>query len=263
MFDEDDPDYLVYRRKTCPCCRATVISRPVQLFIIKSIVGSIEHGKPSKGNSPPRGSPEAQDDPWVGLFPPVDAEGYYLSEDDGSDDEEDDDDEEDEDASDSDDDSVFQYGSESDAEPYEGGYVRARWEPPSVYVPVYGRGRLPHNINLLRRGVPIEMTLNDSLTLEYTHNRGISILVIDEGIRLYVGWNIVLSRDDLDGSGFVRWALEDVDVHEDRWHISDAVNGVLEYERLLREDEMEDYNTTDTEVWLEGSDDDDDEMGPI
>ena len=87
MVDEDDPLSLLYRTKSCPCCRTVVRSRPTQLFIIKSIASALDKAKSSDSR---RNSPPPDPDPWAGIFPdPDDA----MSTDDDEDEETDEEDE--------------------------------------------------------------------------------------------------------------------------------------------------------------------------
>ena len=52
---EADPLALIYRTKTCSCCRTVISSRPTQIFMIKAMVSALEKAKPSSSrrNSPP------------------------------------------------------------------------------------------------------------------------------------------------------------------------------------------------------------------
>ena len=66
MYD-DDPDAVLYRRKTCPVCRSAVLSRPIPVFLVKSIAVALEKVK-GNGNSSPRSSPPPEGDPWAGIL---------------------------------------------------------------------------------------------------------------------------------------------------------------------------------------------------
>jgi len=88
MYDDDDPDYLLCRKKTCPTCRAGIRNRPIPIFVVKSIASALSK---ARGTSPTTslstsGSLTADTDPWEGLFLPDDEIEDY-----GSEDEEDDD----------------------------------------------------------------------------------------------------------------------------------------------------------------------------
>jgi hypothetical protein len=159
MYDDDNENYLLYRQKTCPCCRAVVSSRPIPIFIVKTIATALAKTKNltlnrSRSN---RTSPAPDDDPWAGLFPPAEDETF--------DDDEDQDDDEDEDDGDVEwGMNVFAYGSASDEEPYEGEYVPAQWEPPSVNTHLedfpYDEAFQSDDLCMFRRGVTMEMIAN-------------------------------------------------------------------------------------------------------
>lgn len=73
--DYDDPHYIMHRQKSCPCCRATILHRPVPVFLVKSVAAALMK---AKGPGHTAGSPVARadgtstvtaDDVWAGLFP--------------------------------------------------------------------------------------------------------------------------------------------------------------------------------------------------
>jgi hypothetical protein len=263
MYDDDDPDYLMYRLKSCPCCRANVRDRPVPVFIVKAIAVTLAKGKEAKaGPSSVRASPPLalEGDPWAGLFPAVGEDEFGEDEDeDGNDDEDDDDDEDDEDDEEDEDDynewlaAVFAYGSESEGEPYEGEYVSPQWEPPSVDIDPndFGLEDLDNDdLNVLRRGATIDMF--DLYQMSYSHDEGLVAHVGDE--QLYLGWNIRLSADDDTGEEFIDYLSKDMLERPERWDITFGEGGGRVCHRLVMEDEVENYETTDSEVWI-GNDD--------
>ncbi|KAL0580443.1 hypothetical protein V5O48_001596 [Marasmius crinis-equi] len=72
--DAEDPEYLLTRQKTCPCCRAIITRRPAPVFLIKNAVEAVKKVKASadtaattarRSESPLIGD----EDPWEGLFP--------------------------------------------------------------------------------------------------------------------------------------------------------------------------------------------------
>ncbi|KAJ6568246.1 hypothetical protein DFH09DRAFT_1155044 [Mycena vulgaris] len=89
MLDrEAQEDYILHREKSCPCCRATVLRRPVPVFVVKSVVTALRAAVPTT-TAVAQGEEEA--DPWKGLFLPDyestsdddDGEGYESSEGEG------------------------------------------------------------------------------------------------------------------------------------------------------------------------------------
>ncbi|KAK1220415.1 hypothetical protein PQX77_016796 [Marasmius sp. AFHP31] len=79
--DAEDPEYLLYRQKSCPCCRAIITRRPAPVFLIKDAVDAVKKVKVSADTTTQRSeSPLIGDeDPWEGLFP---EEGNQDEEDD-------------------------------------------------------------------------------------------------------------------------------------------------------------------------------------
>ncbi|KAF8836835.1 hypothetical protein BDN67DRAFT_973689 [Paxillus ammoniavirescens] len=265
MYDNDDPDYLLRRRKTCPCCRSNVRHRPIPIFMIKAIVAAVAKGK---GGSHAGGSsssePASSDlDPWEGLFPCDDEEidDYGASddededydEDDGEDDSEDDD----EDDEDSAYDGVFSYGTDSDEESYHGVYVHPQWEPPNSVIDEddYLLDHLDESdLNCLRRGATIGMV--QTYEMQYSHQEG--LIAHDEGYnRIYLGWNIRLSADDESGEVYMGYIAEDMEARPDRWSIiEDEHDGVFEAHLLVPEEEVYEYRDSDSDNYMEidGSD---------
>ncbi|KZP30460.1 hypothetical protein FIBSPDRAFT_814735 [Athelia psychrophila] len=251
MYESDDPDYLVYRLKSCPCCRANVRERPLPLFILKGIAAAI-----LKSKSVPHVSPPPEGDPWEGLFPPV---GEDFGEDDDEDGLEDDDDDEDEEDEEDEEDynewltSVFAYGSDSDEEPYEGEYVSPQWEPPSVTIDPaeYEYEDLsPGDLSVLRRGATLDML--DTFNMTYAHAEGLVAHLEEE--KVHLGWNIRLSADDETGEDFIEYLYNDMNDRPERWDIMEAENGTKICHRLIPEDELEEHDTTDSELWVDNND---------
>lgn len=80
--EDDDPIAILYRKKSCPVCRAEVCDRPVPAYVIKTIADAFEKVKPSCSHHGRFGSPtsnEPEDDPWSGLFPEAGCSRRYLS----------------------------------------------------------------------------------------------------------------------------------------------------------------------------------------
>ncbi|KAG1738892.1 uncharacterized protein EDB91DRAFT_1137212 [Suillus paluster] len=248
MYD-DDPDYLLYRKKTCPCCRGNIRNRPIPVFIVKSIASTLlkVRGLSPNTSSPTTGSPAADTDPWEGLFPPDDEIEDYGSEDD---DDEDDDDEDDDWL----DDDVFSYGTGSDGEPYDGDYVLPQWAPPGAAIDEedylfdhLSRG----DLNVLRRGATLGML--HEYDMWYVHDEG--LVAHDElNNRIFLGWNISLSADDEDGSRYIQWVTEDMDEHPERWRMVHLDSGKYEAHRLIPEDDVCDYSDSDSDHYMAESD---------
>lgn len=248
MYDDTDPLALIYRTKTCPCCRAAVRSRPTQLFIIKSIASALDKAKPS---GPRRGSPPLDSDPWAGIFLPDPSDSASTDEGEG---EETDEDEEDgygwvygEDG----------YGTDSDEEAYQGIYVPARWQPPSIHVETTDflfDDLTEEDFKMLRRGGTVQMI--ELFHMTYSHQEGLSI-VLDDGNRIYIGWNIRLHPSDYTGEEYVDHIVNDVFERSERWNVDERADGSWTARRLVRELGEVTFDTTDSEEWEAYVDDDD------
>ncbi|KAF9244134.1 hypothetical protein BU15DRAFT_71700 [Melanogaster broomeanus] len=264
MYDDNDPDYLVRRRKTCPCCRAHVRHRPIPVFVIKAIVAAISkvRGGSPGGGSPGREPASGDVDPWEGLFPADDEE----IDDYGASDEEDEDYDEDDDEDDSEDDNegdgaslyddVFSYGTDSDEELYSGVYVHPKWEPPSVAIDEEDE-HFDHldesDLHCLRRGATLEMV--QEYEMVYFHAEG--LIAHDEGYnRIYLGWNIRLSADDETGEAYMQYIADDMQARPDRWSIIEDGEGVYEAHLLVPEEEVCEYRDTDSDNYMEVDDSD-------
>lgn len=250
MDDVDDPAYILHRRKTCPCCRTKVLHRPIPIFAVKSIATALAK---VKGTCPSTASPSrdaiSELDPWKGIFPPHDqgdsGETSGGDEDEGDDD--DDDYEEDDDHSSDWYEDVFSYGTDSDEEPYNGGYVYPQWEPPTVIVDEddYLFDQLDASeFNALRRGVTLQMLRE--YNVRYSHEEG--LVAHDEDYnRYFLGWNIRLSSDDEDGEGFMQYVMEDVVNRPERWRVVEYDDRAFDAHLLVREDDVHDYADTDSD----------------
>jgi hypothetical protein len=259
MYDDGDPDYLMYRLKSCPCCRANVRDRPVPVFIVKSIAVALTKSKEAKaGSSVARASPlPAEGDPWAGLFPPVGEDEFGEDDDeDGNEDDEDDEDEDEEEDDEDEDDynewltEVFAYGSASEEEPFEGDYVSPQWEPPSVDIDPTNfefEDLDDDDLNVLRRGATIDML--DIYRMTYSHEEGLVARVDNE--QLYLGWNILLSADDDAGEEYIDYLFKDMLDRPERWDITEGDDGGRVCHRLVPEDEVLSYETTDSEVEID------------
>jgi hypothetical protein len=88
MEPEAQEQYILHREKSCPCCRAVVLRRPVPVFVVKNVVTALR----AAATAPPEAASGEEDaDPWKGLFLPnyestsddEDGDVYESSEDDG------------------------------------------------------------------------------------------------------------------------------------------------------------------------------------
>ncbi|TFK52044.1 hypothetical protein OE88DRAFT_1658812 [Heliocybe sulcata] len=266
MYDDDYPDYLLYRSKSCPSCRTSVRARPIPLFVVKAISSAVAKSKlpPSQAN---RASPPPDADPWAGIFPTnEELDGDF---DDDMEDDEDDEDEEDYDE-DSDDgfgafggfgagdmwDALPGYGTDSDDEPYEGAYVEPGWAPPTVSIDPedFEDGLDEDALSLLRRGATFDMI--HAYGMQYSHEHGIRA-VVGNGNTVYLGWNILLHEDDQLGEVYMTWVEADILERPERWRVSNnRRSGTWTAYRLVPEEEVEEYDDTDSEAWI-GSEDED------
>jgi len=156
-------------------------------------------------------------------------------------------------------------------------YIVPRWAPPRVNI-VYTQYNLVddvtlQSVKLLQRGCTWEMLRNNEIS--YSHESGIVISLpslrnitgsdddsdseIDAGSmnRVFLGWNIVLEESDVDGEAFLLDILEDMKRNRRRWQFTSRpdVLGAMDVHRLARADEVEDYDTTDSEVnWIDAED---------
>lgn len=303
-IDEDeltDPQYIMMRSKSCPCCRSVVKRRPVPVFMVKAVAAALIKDKPSLAVPRPTSpSGTGEDDPWKGIFPPSD-EDEESSEDsdefedvddsdwpevdrfhhhhhhrgfrvaalsDSDEDDHDDDDEEDEEGEEEE---------ESDDDSSAPEYVTPRWEPPSVDIDPdewdFQDEDPATTLKLLRRGCSWDMLQNYEII--YSHPMGIILYLhsLDHlyrdaednqagyaargglGLhRIFLGWNIALHADDLDGEEFTLGMLNEIKAHPERWRITPRRDfaGFFDARRLVRRASVEDYNTTDTDAWLDG-----------
>lgn len=73
-LDTEDPEYIKFRTKHCPACRAVVSGRPLPVFLVRDLVGVLQKAKSSGdigGTALTRrsSSPYVSEDPWEGIFP--------------------------------------------------------------------------------------------------------------------------------------------------------------------------------------------------
>ena len=246
----DEPLPLILRKKTCPFCRAVIRSRPLPLFILKDLLSVLAKSKSSGAAGSVQSLPPPDlDDPWAEIFPPL-RSGSESDEDDEEDlseedywgpyggiydNDDDEDDEEDEDVEE-----LREYDDTSDDE-YEGEWVAPKWEPP-MHRAATPLDPFPGTDVLLRRGATYEMI--EAYDVQYAHGEGLTALV--NGMCLYLGWNIELADEDEDGSAFLAWCLDDMEVNSYRW----SLEGDGHIYRLVRRDVLEEYESTDSERYI-------------
>jgi len=254
MYDDEDPDYLLRRRKTCPCCRTNIRHRPIPVFMIKAIVAAVAKMRGSQPTLPGRDVVSNDSDPWEGLFPDEEEDIDDYGETDGEDDDEDEDPDEEDEEDSSWYDEVFRYGTESGEESYDGEYTFPQWEPPSVVIDEddYLFDQLDEgDLDCLRRGATIGML--QEYDMEYRHTEG--LIARDEAYnRICLGWNIRLSADDENGELYMRHIADDMTARPDRWHIVEDDDGGFEACRLVPVDDVCEYQDTDTDNYMEVDD---------
>lgn len=264
MMDDDYADALLYRKKSCPCCRAVVRSRPIPLYLVKSIASALDKSKAPAGAARPSPPPE-DGDPWAGIFRDHTEVDDYWSTD--HDEDEDDEDEEDEDEDGEDGEEYDEedgywsfdgYGTGEEDERYDGPYVPAQWAPPTVPVSPDEYQFLEEDaeeFTMLRRGVTLQMI--ELFQMSYCHDTGLCAMV-DEENEVHLGFNIELHPDDETGEEYIDWVLADIYARPERWRVeNDHREGTWRAWRLIPAEEDEEYDNTDSEVWADEMVDDD------
>jgi len=160
-------------------------------------------------------------------------------------------------------------------------WVLPRWQPPRTIIDISDY-HIPQDlseedqaetIRLLRRGCTWDMLVRYHVS--YEHNEGIVIRLSsldeignasdsdEEGgdsegpiNRLYLGWNIELGENDSDGSRLLTEALADIKHRPERWLVRPRANLAFAFDakKLVSPEDVEEYDTTDTEVWADAED---------
>ncbi|KAF8972679.1 hypothetical protein BDZ97DRAFT_850495 [Flammula alnicola] len=149
-------------------------------------------------------------------------------------------------------------------------HILPRWAPPRMTGTQYtaAEQETSETLKLLQRGCSWEMLRNYDVA--YRHNSGIilslrslnHLYASDDDSddeedcmnRVFLGWNISLDQDDVDGEAFITNILEDIKNNPIRWQVTrrrGVFLGAVDARRLVRADEVEEYDTTDTEVWID------------
>ncbi|KAJ7493200.1 hypothetical protein B0H11DRAFT_1718311 [Mycena galericulata] len=288
---EAQEEYILTRDKSCPCCRATVLRRPIPIFVVKSVVTALRAAT-APSTTTPLGE-ESDGDPWKGLFLPDyesasdedEIEGYDSSEDDGtqffdhySEDELDDLDgaesasgSEEGSASDSDEGEEAEPGDEDDSDDSDDAgavaYSLARWEPPTHTV-------MFDNVSnavwkLQRRGCTPRLIV--MFNMRYSHDEGLvahvsSLDATEHDVlvgrnRVYLGWNIdvgAASETEADAEKtFMARQLRDIRRHPERWVVAERHGypgrGFMDARRLSPvEEDVDIYDTSDSEAYSNG-----------
>ncbi|KAE9406275.1 hypothetical protein BT96DRAFT_934283 [Gymnopus androsaceus JB14] len=73
-LDTEDPEYIKFRPKHCPACRAAIKNRPLPAFLVRDIVDTLQKAKASGDVAGATlthrsSSPYISEDPWEGIFP--------------------------------------------------------------------------------------------------------------------------------------------------------------------------------------------------
>lgn len=263
---DDDPDAIMYRKKTCPCCRAIVRSRPIPLYLVKSIATTLDKAKAPAGTIRPSPPPE-DEDPWAGIFrDATEYEGYWSTDDDEDSDERDDEDVDEDEGSDEEEgeddyQSIEGYGTGEDEDSYHGPYTAARWAPPTIHIAPDDYPFIEtysEEFKILRRGATLEMI--ELFRMSYSHNTGLTA-VVDEDNVVYLGWNIELHYGDETGEAYMDWVLGDMYDRPERWRvINDEFDGSWIAHKLVpRAEAAAEYDDTDSEMWTAESNDEDED----
>ena len=150
-------------------------------------------------------------------------------------------------------------------------YTQQRWAPPSVSITDYhvGEDDVPNWEKLLQRGCSWDML--HSFEVSYSHGSGIVVALRsleqlyasdDDDVedaddinmyRLFLGWNIALDSDDTDGEYYIQEILQEIKDVPERWQVAPTpgVPSAIDVRRLVAVDEAEEFDTTDTDAWID------------
>lgn len=280
-LDPEDPDYVLRRDKTCPCCRAVVTRKPVPIFIVKNVAQALARAKDATPPLASAAEDSTNEDPWRGIFlSDTESDGYLRD--------------------DMDEESLYEYGydddgafiggmlgigiyAETDAESVvaseddlggfdeededddpDAEYVDPVWEPPCMpFVDAQdytGVDVSEEDIRLLQRGCTLSMIRHYSM--QYEHHRGLTAFVSTTDTRrpneycLMLGWNVHLNDDDLDGASYITDVLDQVDAIYDgmapeiAWEVWSDEDGVV-HAQAKGPGHPTTYTDTDTDEWLD------------
>jgi hypothetical protein len=150
-----------------------------------------------------------------------------------------------------------------------------QWAPPSVSITDYHAvddRDDPNTVKLLQRGCSRDMLRN--FDVSYSHSSGIVVALRsldhlhasdNEGgeddpdditmHHIFLGWNIALERGATDGEGYMTEILTEIKNAPERWRVSPTpgVPSSIDLRRLVV-DEAAEFDTTDTEAWIDNED---------
>jgi hypothetical protein len=162
-------------------------------------------------------------------------------------------------------------------------YVPPRWEPPTIAADAddvdYDSEEFPNVddaeslLKMLRRGCSQAMIQN--FEMSYSHRSGliahvpslderhvpVNITMPRDSVReaaynrVFLGWNIRVDETDGDGHEFMRVVLREVKRRSTgKWRVDSRAGypGAFDVKRLVKAEDVEEWDTTDTEAWVEG-----------
>ena len=153
-------------------------------------------------------------------------------------------------------------------------YTQQRWAPPTVSIPDYHieGDDVPNWGKLIQRGCSWDMLHN--FDVSYSHDSGIvvSLRSLDHlyasdddddaadditMYRVFLGWNIALDPDDIDGENYIQDMLREIKDVPERWEMTPTpgMPFAIDARRLVVVDEAEEYDTTDTDAWIDNEED--------
>lgn len=156
-------------------------------------------------------------------------------------------------------------------------YTQQRWAPPTVSISDHHfEGEdLANWKKLLQRGCSWVMLRN--FDVSYSHGSGIVVILPsldhlyasddDDGdgdnaddismYRVFLGWNISLDPDDTDGENYIQEILREIKDVPERWEMTPTAGMpfAIDARRLVVVDEAEEFDTTDTEAWIDNEED--------
>ena len=115
-------------------------------------------------------------------------------------------------------------------------------------------GLTDEEVRMIRRGATLDMI--HIFEMRYDHEEGL-IAIVDSVHEMYLGWNIRLSGDDPTGENLIAHYTEEIRHKPERWTYNGTDDEWIA-KKLVREDLVEDYATTDTEVYMYDDNDQDD-----
>jgi hypothetical protein len=293
--DPEDPDDPIRRTKTCPQCRTLITARPVPVFLVKNIIHDLQTAGLLSLNQEGEADevPPPEEDPWAEIFhSPCNCCGGEHP----TSDEEYDEESEEEGGLDSTDEELDDEGWGSDftdeASPHllmqrlsvrEFTAVQQRlrdhntewappcWIPPTQQVPssaVTEADVVDMDVDsqtllkLLRRGASKRMA--EKYHMSYSRQLGITAFVnMTPTSRQWVnlGWVVLRHKDDEDGTAFMEAVRDEIEKFPIRYGYVTGPYGSRMLVRLQPNGEVTDYGDLDSDIWMLGDEEEDDERG--